>query len=47
MRAMFTQGSIKQSPKGVQKPHTAHKEQGYQWPVLGHRSAAKMQLPKC
>lgn len=29
MRAIFTQGSIKQSPEGVQKPHVAHKEQDW------------------
>jgi len=26
-RAIFTQGSIKQNPECVQKPHAAHKEQ--------------------
>lgn len=28
-RAIFTQGSIKQSPEGVQKPHVAQEEQDW------------------
>lgn len=41
-RAVFTQGSIKQSPEGVQRPHKSRTDQ---WPVLGRRTTAKQQLP--